>query len=416
MLLGALAAMGAVSLDTYLPALPQLTHDLGASPAQTQLTVTTCMLGLALGQLVAGPISDRTGRRGPLLIGLLIFTASSVLCASAGSIELLIVWRLAQGLAGGASIVLSRAIVRDLFVGDTMVRVFASIMIVLGAGPILAPIVGAQLLAFTDWRGTFLALAGLSLILAAIAAFRMPETLPASRRQRTRGAGVLAEFRVLATDYRFVLSSVGNALTGAAMFVYLAASPFILQGIFGLSPQLFSVVFAVNATGFIAAGQANRPLLGRSTTSTRLLLGVAISLTGGLLLVTTLLLPTTPLPMVLTGFFTLTTGYGFASPNAVTLAMTGHQRRAGSASALFGLAQYGIGTLVVPLGGLAGVSLTPAACLIAGLTAVSLLTVAVLRHHLRKDANLRPPTPPNRQRSRPPPPVAPNSGLRQPHS
>ena len=381
-LLGALAAMGAVSLNTYLPALPQLTADLHATPAQTQLTVTACMLGLAVGQLIAGPISDRTGRRPPLITGLLAFAAMSVLCAASGSIELLTGWRLGQGIAGGVSIVLSRAIVRDLFVGDALVRVFASVMIVLGAGPILAPIVGAQLLIFTDWRGTFLALAALALVLAAIVALWMPETLPHNQRRTADKSRVRTEFHSLAKDSTFVLSTVGSSLAGAAFFVYLAASSFILQGIFGLSPQLFSVVFAVNAVGFIAAGQANRPLMTTFSAATRLLLGVAVCLAGGLLLIAALLPTDPPLPVVLGGFLAVTAGYGFASPNGATLAMADQQSRAGSAAALFGLAQYGMGAVVVALGGLAGVYLSTAACLITGLTAAALLSATMLRRRI----------------------------------
>lgn len=159
---------------------------------------------------------------------------------------------------------------RDLFVGDALVRVLASVMIVLGAGPILAPVVGAQLLILTDWRGTFLALAAFGLILAAIVAVWMPETLPVTHRRTAGNSSALTEFRLLAKDSRFVLSTVASSLAGAAFFVYLAASSFIMQGIFGLSPQLFSVVFAVNAVGLIFAGQANRPLMNAISAAARL--------------------------------------------------------------------------------------------------------------------------------------------------
>ena len=195
------------------------------------------------------------------------------------------------------------------------------------------------------------------------------------------------EFRVLAKDAKFVLSTVGGSLTGAAFFVYLAASSFILQGIFGLSPQLFSVVFAVNAVGFIAAGQANRPLMNAFSAAARLLLGVSVSLAGGLLLLAALLPADPPLPVVLVGFLAVTAGYGFASPNGATLAMADQQSRAGSAAALFGLAQYGMGAVVVALGRARRRIPSTAGCLITGLTAAALLSAIMLRRRIHPQAN-----------------------------
>jgi DHA1 family bicyclomycin/chloramphenicol resistance-like MFS transporter len=371
--------MGAVSLDTYLPALPQLAADLSATASQTQLTLTACMIGLALGQLVAGPISDWTGRRWPLLLGLLAYVAMSALCAFAGSIELLIGLRFGQGLAAAVSIVLSRAIVRDLFTGETLVRVFATVMIALGAGPIVAPILGAQILRITDWRGTFLALALSAVILAVVVAVALPETLPPTKRRAGRLRPLLHDLRVVATERVFFLSAATVALTGAAFFTYLASSSFVLQGIFDLSPQWFSAVFAVNAAGFVLGGQANRPLLQRQSNASRLLIGVLVSLFGGLCLLTALLLPAPPLALVLFGFVAVTGGYGFTSPNGSAIAMAPHGHRAGAASALFGVATYGLGGVVAPIGGIAGASLLPAAIMITCLTAAALVTAYILR-------------------------------------
>jgi MFS transporter, DHA1 family, multidrug resistance protein len=378
MLLGALAAMGAVSLDTYLPAMPQLAAQLGATTSQTQLTLTACMVGLAVGQLVAGPISDRTGRRKPLLIGLLAYTVMSGLCAVAGSVELLIAARLGQGLTAAVSIVIGRAVVRDLFTGDVMVRVFATVMIALGVGPIVAPIIGAQLLRITDWRGTFIFLSLLSVLLAGVVAVALPETLSTNDRS-SRGLRVLVgNLRTVMKDATFLLGAGASALCGAAFFVYLAVSPFVLQDIYQLSPQWFSVLFAVNAAGFVLGGQLNRPLMRIWSPQTRLAIGTSVALIGGGCLVLAVALPAAPITLVCAGFLTVTTGYGLTSPNGAAIALTAHGHRAGAAAALFGLAQYGFGALVAPLGGIAGASLIPTSLLITGLSAAAIAAAITL--------------------------------------
>ena len=336
------------------------------------------MVGLSLGQLVIGPISDWTGRRRPLLIGLLLYATTSLLCGWAGSIEILICLRLAQGFAAAIAIVLSRAIVRDLYAGDKLVRVFATMMIALGGGPIVAPIAGAQLLRVTDWRGTFLALAAVALVLVGVVALLLPETLPRAGRRSGSARAIVHDLKAVATERVFALCAITVALTAAAFFTYLAISPFVLQGLFGLSPQGFSAAFAVNAAGFVVGGQANRPLIRWLSTEQRLLTGVGIILTGGLSLLLAALFTVPPLALVLLAFFAVASGYGLTSPNCAALAMTGNRERAGTASALFGLSLYGLGSVVAPISGLLAASLVPTAATITTLAAAASVTTLLL--------------------------------------
>src|SRR5690349_20221872 len=232
--LGGLSALGPLSLDLYLPALPTLTADLGAGEAAGQLSLSLCMVGLAVGQLLVGPLTDRVGRRVPLLVGLAVFALSAGLCALTPSIGVLLALRLVAGLAGVAGIVIARAMVRDLYAGTQMARVIALITLVLGVAPIGAPLLGGLLLTVTSWRGVFVALAVLG-HLVLVGAASLGETLPADRRH---GGGLLATGRALRsvlTDRTFLLPALVGAVGVCGMFVYIAMASFVLQGGYGLS-------------------------------------------------------------------------------------------------------------------------------------------------------------------------------------
>jgi DHA1 family bicyclomycin/chloramphenicol resistance-like MFS transporter len=236
LLLGGLSAFGPLSLDMYLPGLPQLGRELHASASATQLTLTACLAGLALGQLVAGPLSDRLGRRRPQLAGVALYAGASLLCALSPSIGVLILLRFVQGAAGAAGIVIGRAVVRDLYEGDAAARLFSSLMLVGGVAPILAPVIGGQLLQVTDWRGIFVVLAGLGAALLAAAVFFLPESLPPERRSSDGLPGTGRALRLLAADRRFTGYALTSGFVMGAMFSYIAGSPFVLQEIYGLSP------------------------------------------------------------------------------------------------------------------------------------------------------------------------------------
>ncbi len=351
--LGALSAFGPLSIDMYLPALPALRRDLGTGASQAQLTLSACLLGLAVGQLVAGPLSDRLGRRRPLLVGLAAYVLASLLCAAAPSVAALVVLRFVQGCAGAAGIVIARAMVRDLHAGDAAARFFSLLMLVNGSAPILAPIVGGQLLRVTDWRGVFVALAigGVGLFVAA--AVSLGETLPPERRQVGGLRATLATFRGLLADRAFVGRALAAGLAIGAMFAYIAGSPFVLQEIHGVSPQGFSLLFGTNALGLVAAGQTNGRLVGRVPLPRLLAGGLAANAAGGLALLA-VVLGGVGLAGILPALFVVVASLGFVLPNAAALALADYPRTAGSASALLGLLQYAVGAAAAPLVGLGG--------------------------------------------------------------
>ncbi|UFS96072.1 multidrug effflux MFS transporter [Nocardia huaxiensis] len=347
LILGALTALGPLSIDLYLPALPDLSRELATAASSVQLTLTACLIGLALGQAIAGPCSDRFGRRRPLLIGVSSYALAALLCTVAPSVELLIAARLIQGLAGGAAIVIARAIVRDLHEGARAARLFSTLMQISGVAPILAPLAGGLLLKATSWRGLFLVMAGLSVVLV-VAVVRLPETNP--------GRGDTPMLRTLlrvSAAPTFAGYALVGGLSFAAMFAYIAGSPFVLCEIYGLSPTAFSVVFAVNGLGIIVAGRVANSIQ-RWSSRTVLAFGVVISVVGGVLAAVAVF-ANVGLPLLLSGFFLVVASIGVIMPNTVSLALsTVPAAAAGSASALLGLAQFVLGGMIAPMVGIAG--------------------------------------------------------------
>lgn len=379
--LGALSALGPFSIDMYLPAFPALAREFGASPAQTQLTLSACLLGLSLGQLLAGPLSDAQGRRRPLLIGMGAYAAASLLCAFAPSIGALIALRFVQGFAGAAGIVIARAVVRDLYTGVDIARFFSVLMIVSGLAPILAPVLGGQVLRFTSWRGVFVTLAVVGVLLLAGAAKVLGETLPAHARQNSGLRATLLTFRGLLIDRTFMSYAVVGGLASAALFAYISGSSFVLQEIYGVSPQFFSVLFGANAFGIVVAGQINGRIVGRISPQRLLLGGLAGSATAGLALLA-LITGGAGLGGVMPALFVVIASLGFVMPNATTLALMGAEpRTAGSASALMGMLGFAVGAVAAPLVGIAGVNALPMALVIAfaTLSALALCFYAVRR-------------------------------------
>jgi len=353
-ILGALTAFGPLSIDMYLPALPSLSRDFGTGASQVQLTLSACLLGLALGQAIAGPISDSLGRRRPLLAGLTAYALGSLLCVFAPSVYALAGLRLVQGIAGAAGIVIARAIVRDLHSGVAAVRFFSLLMLVNGLAPILAPLFGGLLLRFTSWRGVFIVLAVIGTLLLLAAATGLSETLPAERRQHGGVRVTIKTFRQLLSDRHYLGYALSCGLAFAAMFAYISGSPFVLQDIYGLSPQLFSVTFAVNACGLVVAGQVNGRLVGRVSPLRLLTVGLVTTATGGAALLAVVTTGGAGLVGVLPSLFVVVASLGFVLPNATALALTNYPRTAGSASALLGVLQFAIGATAAPLVGILG--------------------------------------------------------------
>jgi MFS transporter, DHA1 family, multidrug resistance protein len=353
LLLGALSSFAPLSIDMYLPALPAMARDLQASPTAAQLSLTACLIGLAAGQLLAGPLSDARGRRRPLLAGVAVYAVASALCIAAPSIWVLLVLRLAQGFAGAAGIVIARAVVRDRYEGDAMARFYALLLMVNGAAPILAPVLGAQLLHVTTWRGVFAVLAGIGVVLLAASAAGLPESLPPQRRQTGGLRTTLRDGRQLLGDREFCGYALASGLAFGAMFAYISGSPFVLQTKFGISPQLFSLIFAINGLGIIATGQVSRWLIGRASPRTLLRAGLTGSAAGGAALLAAALTGL-GLPVILPALFVVAASIGFVLPNAMALGLEQHAHDAGSASGVMGLAQFAIGAAAAPLVGVAG--------------------------------------------------------------
>lgn len=352
--LGALSSFGPLSLDLYLPGLPSLADDLGASPSAAQLTLTSCLLGLAAGQLLSGPLSDSLGRRRPLLVGVAAYVVVSLACAAAPSVGTLIVLRFVQGLAGAAGIVVARAVVRDLRAGAEAARLFAGLLLVNGMAPILAPVLGGQLLHVMSWRGLFVVLAGLGALILLGTALVVGETHAPEHR---RGGGLpetLRVFGALLRERRFAGCTLASGLAFAAMFAYIAGSPFVLQRIYDLSPGAFSACFAANALGIVVAGQASSRLIGRLPAVRVLGAGLALGAVGGVALLVVVATGVVGLPGVLPALFLVVASIGIVFPSGTAIALEGHPSTAGSASALLGLAQYAVGAAVAPLVGIAG--------------------------------------------------------------
>jgi MFS transporter, DHA1 family, multidrug resistance protein len=378
LILGSLSAFGPLSIDMYLPSLPSLSRDLGASASAAQLTLSACLLGLALGQVIAGPLSDTLGRRRPLLVGLVAYILASLLCVVAPSISILIGLRLVQGTAGAAGIVIARAIVRDRYSGIAAARFFSILMLVSGIAPIAAPVIGGLLLRFTSWRGVFIILALLVTLMLLAVITGLGETLPPERRQSGELRTTLATFRHLLTDRLFVGYALSCGLSFAAMFSYISGSPFVIQDIYGLSPQAFSLIFGTNALGIAIMGQVSGRLVGR-VSPRRLLAGALTAVALGSVALLVVVIAHIGLGGILPALFVVVASQGMVLPNATALALADHPRTAGSASALLGVLQFALGATIAPLVGVAGpTTALPMAVVIAALGISALTTFLLL--------------------------------------
>ena len=353
MVLGSLAAFAPLSIDMYLPALPILADYFQTSPSFIQLSLTFFLLGLSLGQLFNGAISDIRGRRKPLLIGLMIYCVVSLFCVFSPSIWTFILLRFIQGLAGSVGTVISRAIVRDLYTGTELTKFFALLSLVNGAAPILAPIAGAQLLRFLPWQGIFIVLALIGFVMFIVVLFGLSETLPENRRLQGGVRNTLITFRNLIFDRSFIGYAISQGLVMAAMFAYISGSPFVVQGIYGASAQMFSLIFAINGLGIMIASQTTGRLAGRIRESKLLIFGLGLSLFGSFALLI-LLLFQAHLWMILIPLFFVVSSVGIVNTAGFSLAMQKQGKNAGSASALLGVISFAFGGIASPLVGIGG--------------------------------------------------------------
>ncbi|BCB73861.1 multidrug effflux MFS transporter [Phytohabitans flavus] len=380
LVLGSLIAIGPLTIDMYLPALPSITTGLETTETTVQLTLTGTLIGLALGQLVIGPLSDAYGRRAPLIAGLALHVAASVLCVVAPNIEVLGALRLLQGLGVAASSVVALAVVRDLFSGTAFASLLSQLMLVMGAAPILAPTLGGALLRWTEWRGVFVALAAFGVVLLAVAALRLPETLPPERRRPAGVASTLRGLGQLAKDRTFVGLVFVAGLSMAALFAYVAGSSFVMQDEFGLSEQEFAIAFGLGAVGLITASQLNVRLLRRYSPQRILVGALATGTAGGVVLLVFAATGVGGLGTLLASLWLVLSAAGLALPNAPALAMTRHGEAAGTAAALLGAVQFGVGAVAAPAVGLLGNGgVAMAVVVLAGMAGATAVLLGVVR-------------------------------------
>lgn len=350
--LGMLAAIAPLSTDMYLPALPFMMEDFSVTPSMIQLTLTASMAGMAAGQIIAGPASDDMGRRKPLVIGMAVFTLSTIGCIFSSSIYLFLAFRFVQGFSGGAGIVIARAIARDVCKGPALTRFFSMLMLVNGLAPILAPVIGGQILRFAAWQGVFVLLAFIGATLTA-GAFAMGETLPARRRA---AGGVLSSLKGFGGLFRqsyFMGHCLMQCFAFAAFFAYISGSSFVFQNVYHVSPQGFSLIFGTNGIGLMLSGALTGRLAGTVADWKTLRASLWIAVVGSAVLLASFFAQA-PLPVIVVVLFITVSTLSALGTSSFSLAMQSQGRNAGSASALIGFFSMISGAVMAPVVGIAG--------------------------------------------------------------
>lgn len=355
LVLGALVALGPFTIDLYLPAFPAIADELRVSDAAIQLTLTATTIGFGVGQLLVGPWTDRVGRKLPLVLATLVHIASSIGVALAPDLMWIAVFRVLQGMGAAAGAVVAMAAVRDLFGGRPLVRMLSRLALVTGLAPIIAPLVGSQLLLVLEWRGVFYFLAAYGVLAMLAAVFLIVETLPKSERQAGVRGATLARYRALFRDRVFLGVALIGGMSFSGLFAYVSSSPFLFQDLYGLDAQQFGLLFAINSVGIVIGTQSSARLARRwgpqwilaGSTAMLLLSSASIivsSLAGGGLL-----------GVVIPLWFFITAA-GFTLPMVQVLALVNHGREAGTAASLLGAMNFGLAGLISPIVGLFGVS------------------------------------------------------------
>ena len=386
-LLGLLDAFGPLGIDMYLPAFPQIEHDLQAPNGAMQLTLSLFLAGLAIGQLICGPISDRVGRRVPLLYGSVAFAIASLTCAFARSIEALILARFVMGLAGSTGMVIARAVVRDSFEEADSSRIYSMLMLVIGIAPIISPSVGGWLMQVGGWGSIFWALAGFACLCGIAVAIDLPETHPPERRNRDSVATIFRRYARLIVDPRFIGYAAPVSLALGMIFAYVASAPSIFMQVYKLSPQAFTLIFAGNAVGLIGAAQVNRWLTRHFDTHAILRAASLVSVLTAVLLPVLAWTGAGGFPAFLADIFLCLMTIGLILPNATAAVMAPFPEQAGVASALLGMLQFSVGAAT---GAVVGVfhdgTARPMAITMAGCAALSLMIILISeRRHTLAD-------------------------------
>jgi DHA1 family bicyclomycin/chloramphenicol resistance-like MFS transporter len=380
-ILGALTAMGPLAIDMYLPAFPTIARELGTDAAAVQVSLAVYFVGIACGQAFYGPLSDRFGRKRALYVGLVIFVASSVGCALAGGVRGLIAWRFLQALGGCAPLVIPRAVVRDYFDERGSARMLSVLMLVMGLAPILAPLVGGQLLVSFGWRSVFWILAAYGTVWLALAAFFLPESLPVERRRPQPIGAVVRVYARLLADRSYLGCVVTGGLIFSGLLAYIAGSPFVFIELFEVPPEQYGFYFGLNAIGIISASQVNRWLASRIAPRRIVRVVLPVAMAAGIVMVVNAWTGFGGFPGILVPLFAFIATHGFVMPNTTAIAMAPHGNVAGSASALLGTLQFVLGATAGALvGALGNGTAVPLAAVIAacgiGAFGVNLLTPA----------------------------------------
>lgn len=374
LILGSLTAFGPLSMDMYLPALPEIRSALGTSTSLVQMSLTACLLGLGLGQIVFGPYSDVHGRRKPLLFTLIGYALASFLSAFSPNIYVFIILRFIQGFTGAAGIVIARASARDMYSGKELTKFVALLSLVNGAAPILAPIFGGFILQFIPWQGIFHVLGLIGLLMLVGVFFGLPETLHHEKRSTGGIFGVVKTFGKLMRDRTFLSISLTQGFIMTAMFAYIAGSPFVLQKMYGVTELQFSLFFALNGVGIILAAQVAGYLSSRMAESKILQLSLYVAFIGALLLSYTVWTEGS-LALLALSLFLIISCVGSVSTTGFSIAMNLQERDVGSASAFLGLLPHIGGAIVSPLVGIMGeMSAIPMAIIMLACTVFALIT------------------------------------------
>lgn len=350
-ILGSLGAFGPLSVDMYLPALPLVAEDFNTTQTTVQLSLTFFLFGIVAGQLLIGPISDSTGRKTPLLIGLVIYTIASLCCIFTTSVVLFIALRFIQGLSGASGMVLSRAILRDYFSGKELTKTFAMLALIQGAAPVLAPVLGGIVLLFAPWKGVFVFLTIVGLTMFFVVRFLLPESLEESKRTKGSVKKTLLTFRQLLFDRSFIGFAIAIGLLFSVMFAYISSSSFVLQNVYGLSAQMYSFIFAINGMGLVLFSQLTGRLVSRISEYKLLMTGILLNFAGTVTLLL-LLIVKAEIYFIILPLFISVASFGMVNTTAQSLALQNQGKIAGSASALLGVCQYVFAGIVAPLAGL----------------------------------------------------------------
>lgn len=379
LVLGLLAILGPLNIDMYLPSFPEISRELGTGASQVQLSLTACLIGLALGQIVVGPISDAQGRRKPLIIGTSLFALASIFCALAPNITVLIVARFLQGFTAAAGVVLSRAVVRDVFSGREMTKFFSLLMVINAVAPVVAPMLGGAILAVpsANWETIFYALALIGVLIVAIVAAKLKETLPPENRIPSSVGSSVKTMGSLLKDRSFIGYALVVGFVHGGSFAYVSGTPFVYQQIYGVSPQVFSILFGINGVAIITGSF----IIGRfgGIISEKKLLQAAVTVAAAstfILLIMTIIKG--PLASLVILIFIYMTTMGMIITSTFTLGMAKQGGRAGSASAVLGMLPSLLGAAFTPLSGIAGATAVPMGATLFGTSLIGLIAFMTL--------------------------------------